>query len=78
MRPLRAAAQPWCCSPPGPRSPTPSGSELWLARAHCCPWLSLQVLVVWDESSNKVRNYRIFEKVSRLAPLGTRQGGDSA
>lgn len=24
---------------------------------------SLQVLVVWDESSNKVRNYRIFEKV---------------
>lgn len=24
---------------------------------------SLQVLVVWDEASNKVRNYRIFEKV---------------
>lgn len=30
--------------------------------------LSLQVLVVWDTSPNKVRNYRIFEKVGRLAP----------
>lgn len=31
---------------------------------------SLQVLVVWDETSSKVRNYRIFEKVSRLPHRG--------
>lgn len=35
------------------------------ALSHC--WLfSPQVLVVWDGASSKVRNYRIFEKVSRL------------
>lgn len=34
----------------------------------------LKVLVVWDETSNKVRNYRIFEKVSGLAEGPEREG----
>ena len=65
-------AQPWCCSPPEPQNLARLGSD---ACSHYCPWFSLQVLVVWDETSNKVRNYRVFEKVSRLSPLRTWEGG---
>lgn len=40
----------------------------------CLLLFSLKVLVVWDETSSKVRNYRIFEKVSRLAEGAEQEG----
>lgn len=46
-------------------------------RALCCALLSLQVLVVWDETSSKVRNYRVFEKVSRRPRGGPQVGGEA-
>uniref|UniRef100_A0A8C2RQB7 PH domain-containing protein n=1 Tax=Capra hircus TaxID=9925 RepID=A0A8C2RQB7_CAPHI len=36
-----------------------------------------KVLVVWDETSSKVRNYRVFEKVSRQPRGGPRAGGEA-
>lgn len=65
---LQGSQDPALRLPLPPLSPRRSSPEVRAAlslhlTAAC---FSPQVLVVWDETSNKVRNYRIFEKVSRL------------